>query len=40
MPALGAVYNDAELASVINYVRKNFAPAAAEVTPEQVAAQR
>jgi glucose/arabinose dehydrogenase/cytochrome c5 len=40
MPALGAVYNDAEIASVINYVRKNFAPGAPEVTLQQVAAQR
>lgn len=40
MPALGAVYNDAELASVINFVRKNFAPSAPEVTPAQVAARR
>ncbi len=40
MPALGAVYNDADLASVINFVRKNFAPGAPEVTAAQVAAQR
>ncbi|MBW8782999.1 MAG: c-type cytochrome, partial [Verrucomicrobia bacterium] len=35
-----AGYNDADLASVINYLRKNFAPGAPEVTPAQVAAQR
>jgi glucose/arabinose dehydrogenase/mono/diheme cytochrome c family protein len=40
MPALGAVYNDTEIASVINYVRKNFAPGSPEVTAAQVAAQR
>jgi glucose/arabinose dehydrogenase/mono/diheme cytochrome c family protein len=40
MPAFGAAYNDADLASVINYLRKNFAPGAAEVTPAQVAAER
>lgn len=40
MPALGAVYNDADIASVINYVRKNFAPGTPEVTATQVAAQR
>ena len=40
MPALGAVYNDADIASVINYVRKNFSPGSPEVTAAQVAAQR
>ena len=40
MPPFGAVYNDADLASLINYVRANFAPAAPKVTPAQVAAQR
>ena len=40
MPPFGAAYNDADLASVINYLRKNFAPAAPAVTPAQVAAQR
>jgi glucose/arabinose dehydrogenase/mono/diheme cytochrome c family protein len=40
MPPFGAVYNDADLASVINYVRKNFAPSASLVTAEQVAARR
>lgn len=41
MPALHAVYNDDELASVANYVRKNFAPGTnADLTPAHVAAQR
>jgi glucose/arabinose dehydrogenase/cytochrome c5 len=40
MPPFGAVYNDADVASTINYIRANFAPAAPKVTPEQVAAQR
>ncbi len=40
MPPFGAVYNDADLASLLNYLRRNFAPAAPEVTPAQVAAQR
>ena len=40
MPPFGAAYNDADLASVINYVRKNFAPTAPEVTTAQVAALR
>ena len=40
MPPFGAAYNDAVLASVINYVRKNFAPSAPEVTAAQVAAER
>src|SRR5258708_11541707 len=26
MPPFGAVYNDADIASVISYLRKNFAP--------------
>jgi mono/diheme cytochrome c family protein len=34
------VLGDSDLASVINYLRANFAPAAPKVTPEQVAAQR
>jgi mono/diheme cytochrome c family protein len=34
------VLGDADLASVINYLRANFAPAAPKVTPGQVAAQR
>ncbi|HUR56873.1 MAG TPA: c-type cytochrome [Opitutaceae bacterium] len=40
MPALAAVYTDAEIASVVNFVRKNFAAGASEVTAAQVAAQR
>ncbi len=40
MPPFGAVYSDADLASVINYARANFAPNAPRVTPAQVAAQR
>ena len=40
MPPFGAVYNDADLASVINYLRKNFAPGTPEVAAAQVAAQR
>ena len=40
MPPFAAAYNDADVASVINYLRKNFAPAAPAVTPAQVAAQR
>jgi glucose/arabinose dehydrogenase/mono/diheme cytochrome c family protein len=35
-----SVINDADLASVINYLRKNFAPSAPEVTAAQVAARR
>jgi glucose/arabinose dehydrogenase len=35
-----AFLSDDDLASVINYLRKNFAPAAGPVTPAQVAAQR
>jgi glucose/arabinose dehydrogenase/mono/diheme cytochrome c family protein len=40
MPPFAAVYTDADIASVINFVRKNFAPAAPEVTPADVAARR
>ena len=40
MPPFAAVYNDADVASLINYLRKNFAPAAPAATPAQVAAQR
>lgn len=41
MPPLGPVYNDADLASVANFVRKNFgAGATGEVTAAQVAALR
>ncbi len=40
MPPFGAVYTDADLASLINYLRKNFAPSVPETTAAQVAAQR
>ena len=40
MPPYGAAYGDADLASVINYIRKNFAPDEPEVTPAQIAAKR
>ncbi len=35
-----AVLDDADLASVMTYLRKNFAPGLAEITPAQVAARR
>ena len=35
-----AVLSDADLASVITYLRKNFAPRTSDVTPAQVAARR
>jgi glucose/arabinose dehydrogenase/cytochrome c5 len=35
-----SILSDADIASVITYLRKNFAPTAPEVTPAQVAAQR
>jgi hypothetical protein len=39
--ALPISINDADVASIINYLRKNFAPPGTpEVTPAQVAAQR
>lgn len=40
MPPFAAVYDDAEVASLINYLRANFAPSAPKVTPAQVATQR
>ncbi|HKB57617.1 MAG TPA: PQQ-dependent sugar dehydrogenase [Lacunisphaera sp.] len=41
MPPYGAAISDADVAGIINYLRKNFAPpGATEVTPAQVAAQR
>ena len=40
MPPFGAAYNDADLAGVISYIRKNFAPGTPDVTPAQVAAER
>ena len=39
MPAVN-VLNDAELTGVINYIHAWFAPGAAKVAPEQIAAQR
>jgi glucose/arabinose dehydrogenase/mono/diheme cytochrome c family protein len=35
-----SVLSDADIAGVITYLRKNFAPGAADVTPAQVAARR
>lgn len=35
-----AVLSDADLASVITYLRKNFAPRSSDVTPAQVTARR
>ena len=36
MPPFAALYNDAQVASLVNYVRKNFAPAATStVTPRR-----
>lgn len=41
MPPFAAAFNDAEIASLVNYLRKNFAPGSAgEATPAQVATQR
>ena len=40
MPPFGPIYKDADIASLINYLRANFAPNAPEVAPEDVAAQR
>jgi glucose/arabinose dehydrogenase/mono/diheme cytochrome c family protein len=40
MPPFGAVYNDADIASLLTYLRKNFAAGTTEVTAAQVAAQR
>ncbi|HVU33391.1 MAG TPA: c-type cytochrome [Opitutaceae bacterium] len=40
MPPFGSAYSDADIASVINYLRANFAPSAPHVTPEQVKAER
>jgi mono/diheme cytochrome c family protein len=40
MPPFAAVYTDADVASLVNYLRKNFAPTAPEATAAQVAAQR
>ena len=41
MPPFAAAYNDAQIASLVNYLRRNFAPAATgEVTADQVAVAR
>ncbi len=40
MPPLGGVYNDEQLASVINFIRKNFTSNAPLVTAAEVKAQR
>ena len=40
MPPFGPVYKDEDIASLINYLRANFAPAAPKVTPGEIAAQR
>jgi len=40
MPPFAALYNDAQFASLVNYLRRNFAAAANEVTAGQVAAAR
>ena len=40
MPPFGAAFSDADIASLINYLRKNFAAGASEITAAQVAAQR
>jgi glucose/arabinose dehydrogenase/mono/diheme cytochrome c family protein len=40
MPPFGPVYKDDDIASLINYLRANFAPGSPRVTPEEVAAQR
>jgi mono/diheme cytochrome c family protein len=40
MPPFGPVYTDADIASLINYLRANFATNAPKVTPDEVAVQR
>jgi glucose/arabinose dehydrogenase/mono/diheme cytochrome c family protein len=40
MPPFGPVYKDDDIASLINYLRANFAPNAPKVSPAEVAAQR
>ncbi|MDQ8202982.1 cytochrome c [Pelagicoccus sp. SDUM812003] len=40
MPAFGAVFDDAEIAAVVNYIRGSWDNEASEVTAEQVAAVR
>lgn len=36
MPAQGAIYNDAQIAAILTYVRSNFGNRASAVTPAQV----
>ena len=40
MPPYGAAFNDTDIASLVTFLRKNFAPGTPEVTPAQVAARR
>lgn len=40
MPPYGAVLSDLDVAGMVNFLRKNFATGALEVTPAQVAARR
>ena len=40
MPPFAATYNDADVASLINYLRANFAPGAPTISAAQVAAER
>jgi mono/diheme cytochrome c family protein len=40
MPPFGAAYKDADVASLINYLRHNFAPGVGDVTAAQVAEER
>ena len=40
MPPYGTVLSDLDIAGIVNFLRKNFAPGALEVTPAQVAARR
>ncbi len=40
MPPFGPIYSDDDLASVINFLRKNFAKSAPAVTAAQIAARR
>lgn len=40
MPPYGAVLSDLDIAGIINFLRRNFAPGAREVTSAQVAARR
>jgi mono/diheme cytochrome c family protein len=40
MPPFATIYKDPEIASLVNYLRKNFAPGSTMVTAAQVAALR